>query len=94
MATEQEYDDIIAPMLADVANRCKELGMNMVARVEWEPDEIGITQIGIGDDAGFGQKMAQLACHSRGNLDLFLIECRKRFDLYQTVYGSLVNQLR
>jgi hypothetical protein len=87
-STEKEYDEIIAPMLADVANRCKGLGMNMVARVEWQPDQVGITQIGIDEGAGFGQKMAQLACHSRGNLDLFLIECGKRFDLSQTLYGT------
>jgi hypothetical protein len=94
MGTEKEYDEIIAPMLAGVAIRCNDLGMNMVARVEWQPGEIGITQIGINEGAGFGQKMAQLACHSKGNLDLFLIECGKRFDLSQTLYKSIIEQLR
>src|SRR5690554_1481194 len=46
MGTEQEYDEIIAPMLLEVARKVSELGMSLIARVEWEPGESGITQIG------------------------------------------------
>lgn len=35
MATEQEYDERIAPMLLKVQSECMALGMAMVARVEW-----------------------------------------------------------
>ena len=92
MATEQEYDEIIAPMLADVAKRCDELGMSLIARVEWEPDEAGITQIGIGDDAGIGQKLAQLAVHCRGNFDSLYISAAHRFDMSQTMVGSILQR--
>ncbi|UWQ29925.1 hypothetical protein [Leisingera sp. M523] len=93
MATEQEYDEIIAPMLAEVASRCKELGMDLIARVEWEPGESGITQIGIGGSSGIGQKMTQLAAHCHGNFDLLCIEAGKRFDLSQTVYKAAVDRM-
>jgi len=90
MATEQEYDDIIAPMLADVAKRCQELGMNLIARVEWEPGESGITKIGIGSDAGIGQKLTELAAHSHGNLDTIVIEAIRRYDCSQTIVGNMM----
>lgn len=84
MATEAEYDEIIAPMLAAVAERCKELGMSLIAQVEWQPGETGITQINIGPTAGIGQKMAWLAAHAHGNVDLFCMEMMKRFDCSQS----------
>lgn len=75
MATEQEYDDIIAPMLAEVANKAKELGMSLIARVEWEPGESGITQIGpMG--ISIGQRMAWFAAHSHGNIDKMILSMR------------------
>ncbi len=80
MATEAQYDEIIAPMLAAVAERCKELGMNLVARVEWAPDECGITQVGNGDDSGVGQRLAHIAVHSHGNIDALCMAALKRFD--------------
>ncbi len=92
MATEQEYDDIIVPMLAEVAQRCDDLGMSLIARVEWSPDEAGITQIGIGDEAGIGQKLAQLAVHCRGNFDSLYISAAKRFDMSQTMVGSVLQR--
>ncbi len=84
-ATEKEYDEIIAPMLLEVAAKCQALGMNLIARVEWEPDEAGITQIGIGPDSGIAQKLTQLAAHSRGNIDFLCIQAIKRFDCSQSV---------
>lgn len=84
MATEQEYDEIIAPMLLAVANRCKELGMSIIARVEWEPEESGITQSGI-DDATIGQKLTQLAAHCGGNFDALAILARRKFDCSNSI---------
>jgi hypothetical protein len=83
MAEERQYDEEIAPMMLAVAKECERLGMSMVARVEWAPDQFGITQIGIGD-AGIGQKMTLLAAHAKGNIDLFCIEAMKRFDCSQS----------
>lgn len=85
MATEQEYDEIIAPMLADVAKRCSELGMSLIARVEWEPDEVGITQIGIDKNSGVGQQLTQIAAHSKGNIDALCVNALRRFDCSQSV---------
>jgi hypothetical protein len=86
MTTEKQYDEVIAPMLQAVANRCAELGMDLIARVEWEPGESGITQINIGPKSGVGQKMTQLAAHAHGNVDLFCIEMIKRFDVSQSIF--------
>ncbi len=80
---EKQYDEIIAPMLLEVSAKCRELGLNMVARVEWEPDKYGITQV-MQDNAGIGQKLTHLAAHSRGNIDLLCIEAMKRFDCSQS----------
>lgn len=71
MATEQEYDDIIAPMLLEVAKKADALGMSLIARVEWEPGESGITQIGSMDS--IGQRVTRLAAHCHGNIDAMLL---------------------
>ena len=90
MATEEEYDEIIAPMLAKVAERCKELGMSITARVEWEPGEAGITSIGVGPDSGIAQRLAWYAAMSCGNLDSMIIRMKKDgIDMSQTIVGSM-----
>lgn len=85
MPTEQQYDEVIAPMLADVAKRCSELGMSLIARVEWAPDEVGITQIGISKGTGVGQVLTQLAAHSKGNIDALCFNAMRRFNCDQSV---------
>jgi len=82
--SEQEYDEIVAPMLLEVLHKVKELGGSMVARVEWEPDHAGTTQW-VPDSAGIGQKLTQLAAHSGGNIDTLCITAMKRFDCSQSV---------
>lgn len=85
MATEQEYDDIIAPMLAEVAEKADELGMSLIARVEWQPGESGITQIG--KMTGVGQIMTQYAAHSHGNIDKMILSMQRAgIDLSQSIY--------
>lgn len=91
MATEQEYDDIIAPMLLEVAKKCDELGMSLVARVEWGPGEAGITQIGKMESVA--QVFTQLAAHSRGNVDAALLGLIKRFDVSASVFLYKHNRL-
>ena len=85
MATEEQYDEIIAPMLAAVAERCKELGISLIARAEWSPTDAGITQIGIDETSSVAQRIAQLAAHCRGNIDSLCIEAMKRFDCSQSM---------
>ncbi|MUO85555.1 hypothetical protein [Agrobacterium vitis] len=88
MATEQEYDDIIAPMLADVARKAAELGMSLIARVEWDPGESGITQIGPMDQS-IGQRMTQFAAHSHGNIDKMLLSMQRAgIDFSQSIILS------
>ncbi len=85
MSTEQQYDDVIAPMLARVAEECAKLGMAMVARVEWEPGEAGITQIGDNRWSG-GQKLAWMAAHSHGNIDRLCMSLLKEKGADQSVF--------
>jgi hypothetical protein len=85
--TEQEYDELIAPKLAEIANTIKELGGSMVCRVEWEPGESGITQIGPMTSAG--QWMTQYAAHSHGNFDAMAMNIlRAGFDVSQSIVLS------
>lgn len=87
MATEQEYDEFIAPALAKVAEQCRAFGMPFVARVEYgeKGDEYcGVTQIG-NDEATVSQRLTQLAAHCGGNIDTLNIEAMKRFDCSQSI---------
>jgi hypothetical protein len=93
MATEKEYDDEIAPLLKAVAERCQELGMAFVARVEFDGDDgvksCGVTQVG-NDDSSVAQRMAQMAAHCGGNFDALGIEMRKRFDCSSSILLSRI----
>lgn len=89
--TEAEYDDIIAPKLAEVAKLISEMGGSIVARVEWEKDEAGITKIGVTDQSGVAQQLTMWAALSRGNIDQICIEAMRRFDCSQSVVLSRFN---
>lgn len=84
MSTEAQYDETVAPMLLAVAKRCEELGMSLIARVEWEPGESGITQIG--DFSSIGQKMTFLAAHSHGNVDKFCLSLIRDCDVSASIF--------
>lgn len=89
MATEQQYDDIIAPMLQEVAERCEELGMALVARVEWAPGESGITRV-VGKDQSVQQWLAYYAAHARGNLDQLAMTMCNKFDRGSSIVCHLM----
>jgi len=91
MATEQEYDDIVAPMLKAVADKCTELGMTLIARVEWEPGESGITQIGPFNS--IGQFMTHAAAHSHGNIDKMLLSMIEKRNVEQSMFLHLYNKV-
>ncbi len=82
--TEQNYDDIIAPMLADVARKCAELGMNMIARVEWQPGESGITRIG--DLSSIGQRLTTYAALAHGNIDAVCLALLRECDVSRSIF--------
>lgn len=92
MATEAEYDDIIAPMLLDVAKKAKELGMSLIARVEWEPGESGITQIG--DLSSIGQLLTHAAAHSHGNIDALCTHLIKNCNVEQSMFLHSHNKIK
>lgn len=91
MATEQQYDEFIAPLLKAVAERCQEFGMAIVARVEFDGDDgekaCGVTQVG-NDEASISQRMAHIAAHCGGNFDALGIEMKKRFDCSASIFLS------
>ncbi len=76
---EAAYDAEIAPALLKVVERCKELGIHMVAHVEWWPGETGITQH-VPNDASVQMKMTWLAAHAHGNFDSLGMAMLKRFE--------------
>lgn len=84
--TEQEYDEIIAPMLLDVAKKVKELDGNIVARVEWAPDQAAITADGNMKTAGIAQYMTYVAAMSRGNIDGMLLALIRDKDVSQSIF--------
>ena len=86
--TEAEYDEIIAPKLAEVAKLVSEMGGSLVARVEWEKDEAGITKIGVSEESGVAQQLTLWAALSRGNIDAVCMEALKRFDCSQSIVLS------
>lgn len=90
MATEQQYDEIIAPMLLEVAKKCEELGVSLIARVEWEPGESGITQIG--DFNSIGQYLTLIAAHSHGNIDSLCLNLIKNRDVSQSIFLHSYNK--
>ncbi|TXH45658.1 MAG: hypothetical protein E6Q97_31405 [Desulfurellales bacterium] len=89
MPTQEEaeaaYDAEIAPALLKIVERCKELGIHMVAHVEWWPGETGITQH-VPDDASVQMKMTWLAAHAHGNFDSLGIAMLKCFDCRASLF--------
>ncbi len=82
---EAAYDAEIAPALLKVVERCKELGIHMVAHVEWWPGETGITQH-VPNDASVQMKMTWLAAHAHGNFDSLGMAMLKRFDCRPSLF--------
>ncbi|WP_439398758.1 hypothetical protein ACRQ5Q_15280 [Bradyrhizobium sp. PMVTL-01] len=77
-ANEREafYDAEIAPVLKDLAKKCQDNGLSLVAQVEWEPGETGRT-VAIVEKSSFGIRMAEAAMRSNGNVDAFLLGVTK-----------------
>ena len=91
--TEKEYDEIIAPMLADVAKKCGELGGSIIARVEWDVGCAGVTRLGTDEKSGIAQRMTDYAALSRGNLDSMIMAMRRDgIDMSRTIFGRLHDQ--
>lgn len=59
--------------------------MVMVAIVEWEPGESGITQIGDNKWSG-GQMLAWYAAHARGNVDSLCMNLLKENGAQESIF--------
>lgn len=88
--TEQEYDEQIAPLLLEIANKVDSLGGSIVCRVEWGPDQAGITTLGVTKDSGAGKQLATLAALCQGNFDQLYFSSIKHFDMSQSVVARIM----
>ena len=75
---EAIYDAEIAPELSRLAARCQDVGMSMVAEVEWDASEAaGGMTVTLAEGSSFAMRLIKLACEVRGNIDGLIIELRK-----------------
>lgn len=91
MATEKEYDEIIAPLLMDAAKKAEDLGMSFLANVEWEPGKSGTTQ-SQREGAGIAFKMTRFAALCNGNVDRFCMSCIEAFDVSESMFLHSFNR--
>lgn len=85
MTREEQYDEIVAPLLSEAARKAGELGMSLIARVEWEPGEAGITRIG-DPKSSVAQFMTWQAAHSKGNIDGMLLNLIREYDVSASIF--------
>lgn len=91
MDKKQQYDEIIAPMLKEVSNKCIELGFSMTAYAEWEPSEGRLTIAGKCDLSPEMFIVLKAAC-AFGNVDKMIMGIKNGpFDTSQSI---MMNVLR
>jgi hypothetical protein len=71
---EQFYDEQIAPVLLDLANRCKDAGLSMISTVQYGPenDQRGTTAL-LQPDASLPMMMAHRCIMTAPNIDAYMI---------------------
>ena len=72
MKAEKHYDEVIAPMLAKVAQACIDAGFSMTASVEYERNRCGRTRT-IQPDAGLDIIMTDYCAKTAPNVDAYII---------------------
>lgn len=73
---EDFYDREIAPTLMDLAGKCQDNGLSIVAMVEWEPGETGRTAA-LAANSGFGIRMTEMAMRCNNNIDTLIFALMK-----------------
>lgn len=77
---EQWYDDEIAPLLLEVARRCKTRGVSFIGAVEYNPTDYARTTT-FATDAGLAIRMLDFCAQAGTNVDGYIIAlmryCRK-----------------
>lgn len=66
--SEQFYDDEIAPVLAELAEKCRDNGLSLVAVCEYAEDQIGRTSI-MQQSTSAAMRLAMYGALARGNVD-------------------------
>lgn len=92
MATEQQYDEIVAPLLAEAAKKAGKLGMSLIARCEWAPGEYGLTRIG-DPKSSAAQYLAWCAAHAKGNFDAVGMAMLREYDCSASVLLTKYNHI-
>ncbi len=69
---EEFYDEEIAPVLLDLANKCAERGLHFLAQVEYEPGEFGLTRK-FADDPHLAMVMLYICAMTKNNVDSYII---------------------
>jgi hypothetical protein len=75
---EAVYDNEIGPALVALAKRCEDVGMSLVAEVEWDGDQaLGGLTVTLAEGSSFAIRLVKLAADVRGNIDSMFIALRK-----------------
>lgn len=72
MMSEQIYDEQIAPLLLEVGKICQTHGLPLVAQVEYEPGEMGLTKF-LPAGSGMAMEMMNKAARCRNNVDSLIM---------------------
>lgn len=73
---EQWYDAEIAPVLADLGDKCRERGMAFIAVVEYAQNERGATY-SLPEGSGLEMHMIHLCSRSAPNVDSYIINLKR-----------------
>ena len=85
--SEKVYDEYIAPKLMEIGTLCKQLGLPLVAQVEYAAGDFGLTRY-VPEGAALPMKLMDMAAVGGGNVDsLFIaIERHARKHGHSSIY--------
>ena len=69
--SEQLYDEVIGPALAEISKVCKEANLSFLAQVEFAPDAFGLTSYSASNNPSF--RLLYYAALSEGNIDKLIL---------------------
>lgn len=75
MSNEDFYDEEIAPVLLELADKCKARGMSFAAAVEYAPGDTGETIALV--DPGIKMLLAAWGIQCHGNVDSLMIQVQR-----------------
>lgn len=78
------YDNEIAPALLALAKKCKEVGISIVASVEYEPGKLALTKGGLPQSVKQDIVFHAAACD--GNVDGMLIALVRKYGPGNSLY--------